>query len=86
MTNKQRIQAYNALLVEKFNTLYPEGSKVKLRKIASSSCPVIECTVSYKAHLNFYGTPVAFFNEIAGQFRIYPEFVQYPDDKTINND
>ena len=86
MTNKQKIQAYNALLVEKFNRLYPEGSKVKLRKIASPFCPVIECTVSYKAYLAYDGTPVAFFNEIAGAFSIEPDFVQYPDDNTTNND
>lgn len=81
MTTKEKLQAYNALLVEKFNRLYPEGSKVKLRKIASPFAPTIECTVCYKAHITYDGTPVAFFNEISGAFSIEDDFIQYPDDK-----
>jgi hypothetical protein len=64
-------------LVEKFNQLYPVGSKVMLRKVASNSFPYKEYTVRAEAFIANSGQPVAYFNEISGYFSIEPEFVQY---------
>jgi hypothetical protein len=76
MTTEEKAQA--VLLVEKFNRLYPVGSKVKLRLVAHPLDPIIECTVRYPGYIMKGGEPVAFFNEISGCFSIEPDFIQYP--------
>lgn len=79
MNTKEKARAYDAQqLIEKFNELYPVGSKVMLRKWASDSSPYIECTVKAEAFLTNSNDAVAFFNEISGFFSISPEFIQYP--------
>lgn len=79
MTKKEKAKAYDALiLVKKFNELFPVGSKVMLRKIASKKAPLIECTVRTEAFMSNSIEPVTFFNEISGYFSIEPDFIQYP--------
>ena len=79
MNQKQKASAYDALkLVEKFNSLYPIGSKVMIRKIAIKSALYEQVTVNKKAITLNEIQPVASFEEISGYFSIEPAFVKYP--------
>jgi hypothetical protein len=79
LSKKEKALAFEAQkLVERFNELYPVGSVVSLRKMASKSVPYIECTVRSSAFVANETDPVAFFNEISGYFSIEPDFVSYP--------
>lgn len=80
LSKKEKVLAYDAQkLVEKFNKIYPVGSKVPLRKFAIESSPYIECTVKYAAFAANEINPVAFFKEISGYFSIEPVFIKYPN-------
>ena len=80
LSKKEKALAYDAQkLVEKFNELYPVGSKVTLRKVSVKSAPYIECTVRSAAFAANATNPVAFFEEISGYFSIEPDFIKYPD-------
>lgn len=79
LSKKEKALAYDAQKsVEKFNELYPVGSTVSLRKVASKSFPYAEYTVKSEAFVANETNPVAFFNGISGYFSIEPDFVSYP--------
>ncbi len=79
LTTKQKAEAYDAQkTVEKFNSLYPVGATVMIRKVSIKSFPYIPVTVKAVAFVANETSPVCFFNEISGYFSIEPDFVQYP--------
>jgi len=78
MTRTEKARAFDAQnLVEKFNQLYPVGSKVMLRKAASSRFPYQEYTVKKEAFCTDSFDAVAYFKGISGFFSIDTDFVQY---------
>ena len=50
MKNKEKVRIYEAQqIVEKFNRIYPIGSKVLVKRNSTKSCPVEEVTVKGEA-------------------------------------
>lgn len=79
MTKTEKARAFDAQnLVEKFNQLYPVGSKVMLRKVASKSFPYQKYIVKKEAFCTNSFDAMAFFDGISGYFSIDTDFVQYP--------
>jgi len=71
LTKSQKADAYDAaLLVKRFNELYPIGAKVMLRKVSKDSFPYQEYTVRSEAYTLNEIQAVAFFEEISGCFSI----------------
>lgn len=80
LNQKQKAAAYDAgKLVERFNQLYPVGSKVLLRKVSRDSFPYQEYTVQREAYALNETEAVAFFEGISGCFSIEPQFIKYPE-------
>lgn len=74
---KEEIRTREALkLVEMFNNKFPVGSKVQLRKIATDSCPYVDCYVRAEAFV-IHGDAVAYFVGISGYFSIEKDFIKY---------
>lgn len=96
MNQRQKAQKYDELqhdlqaqeLVDKFNALYPIGSKVMHRTMAIKSAPFVERTVRTEAYLSNSMQPVAHFEEISGYCSIEADFVQYPteNETTVTKD
>lgn len=73
-------------IIERFNNLYPVGSKVQYRTVSMNGFPFKEGTVRDAAYIN-EGNPVAFLEEVRGFLCITPDFIKYPDedlDKNVN--
>ncbi len=78
MTKTEKARAFDSQnLVEKFNQLYPVGSKVMLRKVKSKSFNYKEYTVRKEAFCTNSFDAVAYFDGISGYFSIDTDFVQY---------
>lgn len=79
MTQKQKAQIYDAeKLVEKFNKLFPVGSKVGHKKIGLKSYPFEMRIVKSKAYVSSSYDAVAFFEGLSGYYSIEPNFIDYP--------
>jgi hypothetical protein len=79
MNIKEKARIYDAQqLVDKFNQLYPIGSKVMVKRNSTKNCPLEEVTVKSEAFLSYSNAPVCFFNEISGYFSIDKKFIKYP--------
>lgn len=71
-------------LVERFNKLFPKGSKVEWRSINSDGVPYKTVTVQCEAY-DSYGNAVCFFNEVRSFCSIEPGFVKYPKARVKGN-
>ena len=79
MTIKEKAKRFDAQqTVEEFNRLFPVGSNVMVRKIASKEWPYQEVTVESEAFIANDTEPVCFFNEISGYFSVNKKFIKYP--------
>jgi len=79
-TREEKAKAYDSLkLIKKFNKLYPVGSTVILRHVASDDYPYEPHIVKFEAYLFPGFEAVAFFEGISGCFSIEPDFIKYPD-------
>ena len=78
MKKQSKTEAYRVkTLVDNFNKRFPVGSEVLLRKVSLPGYEYKPYKVRHKAYLMSNGSPVAFFQGIAGCFSIEPEFIQY---------
>ena len=64
-------------LVTTFNSRFPVGADVLVRKVSLEGFPYTSYQVRYPAYVSNSGEPVAFFEGITGYFSISPEFVRY---------
>lgn len=79
MSEIEKRRAFQAQeLVEKFNRIYPVGSKVMIRKVAFDDFPYNEYVVKKKAYCTSSYDAVALFEGISGYFSIDSDFVKYP--------
>lgn len=74
---KQLSPSQRLALINKFNRLYPVGSKVMWRSVNHDGVEYQEVTVQTPAY-DSYGQPVCFFNERPAFCSIEPGFVDYP--------
>lgn len=80
MNNKEKAKAFDSIqLVNKFNSLYPVGSTVMLRKCSVESFPYNPYEVKSEAFIANDNCAYAFFKGISGYFSIDEDFIKYPD-------
>lgn len=63
-------------LVNKFNSLFPVGTKVHWRSVGRDGVPYQIVTVQHPAYVS-HGQPVVFFEERRGYCSIEENFVNY---------
>lgn len=73
---KQISQAQAALLVKKFNSMFPVGAECYWRSIGKDGVPFDRLTVRSIAYVS-NGQPVVFFEGKSGYCSIEPRFVSY---------
>ena len=80
LTQKQKAIIFDAeRTVEKFNKLFPIGSKVMQRNIGIKTFPFKERIVKSEAFISSSYEPVVFFQGCSGYFSVLPDFIDYTE-------
>jgi hypothetical protein len=76
--NLPQTKAKSQVIVDRFNELYPVGSKVPMRSIGTKGTPFVERIVESEAYVTAGGSPMVFYEGLSGCYSIEPMFVDYP--------
>lgn len=80
LSKREKARRYDSqLIIEKFNELYPVGSKCPMRSTNHKSYEYKEEVVKHEAFMSNSGDPVAFFEGKSGYYAIEEGFVKYPE-------